>query len=728
MKQTMPETALILENQTLRAEFSGRSGALLQIEDRACGFSHLSGQAAVPFSAIRAGARVEEFERFHYQESKGRLELSWQLPGAVLHAVVRLLEDGLAFRFDLQQQTAGVYQAVEYPVIGGLVSQGERSLLAHPWATGVLMRDPASFLPEDGALRYAPYPECFSGAPMQMMTYFHKDQSGLYLVALDGRLHQKWLNAYTVDGALCLSHMYGFEDLRPGADIRMDYDFVLQVYEGKSWEQAAERYRGFALAQTWCPEDMPGRTFRQASWLREEVGYCTFGINAGYDRSHWLKRYREDIGCTGFHVLGPDWTNKPQTFDRGVPGGMADWLHTRFNAETLSQIKENGDRFAPFEFDFLVSLNQSDQELLKDNLQQFPLPSYSHDTYHFSMLCPAQPFTKSFHRERDVQVWKEAGIDAMYYDISANNLIKICTREDHHHTPGGGYEIARAYQDIFWDTRSALEEASETVIPLGSEQISEELLPCLDFYQARAWAQPASTLETWPIRPQMWSGQTRMIPLFDYVYHDVGPVRMDGWGKLVEETGELFYYTVAKVYLWGGIYQINHEYSPMEALEGRENPASEHYFRFDPQGYKYSPERARHLGLFAAARLGDAKDFWAYGRLLAMPELDLPRKDYTWYHYNHGQKDSSYKASGTYPAEAVFASLWQGAQGGRALFLANCDDRQHTLSQQALVGQLQANDAKLYRFGQHGKAVLVKNFGMTSSFPLEARGLYMLKI
>ena len=89
-------------------------------------------------------------------------------------------------------------------------------------------------------------------------------------------------------------------------------------------------------------------------------------------------------------------------------------------------------------------------------------------------------------------------------------------------------------------------------IPLGAEMMNEIYLPYLDFYQARAWGQPCSTLETWPFREQIRSGQVRMIPLFDYVYHEYGAVRMDGWGKLVNEIGSLFYHTVAKVYLWGG--------------------------------------------------------------------------------------------------------------------------------------------------------------------------------
>ena len=136
---------------------------------------------------------------------------------------------------------------------------------------------------------------------------------------------------------------------------------------------------------------------------------CTFGINAGHDRTKWLKRFHEDIGAPVFHVLGPDWTNTPQTFDSGIPGGMGDWVPTRFCQANLDAIRENGDYFAPFEFDFLVALNKSDPDLLQPNLQEFPKPTFSHDAYAFSMLCPCTRFTKDFHRERDravARIWR----------------------------------------------------------------------------------------------------------------------------------------------------------------------------------------------------------------------------------------------------------------------------------------------------------------------------------
>ena len=726
---------MILQNRNIRAIFCDRTGALLQIEDKLRNFCHLNAiEDTDPFHVERAGRMLKAYRDFHWERDEDSLQLYWTLTGAVLHASVGLLEDGLHFEFMLDGPKAYLYQAVEYPIIEGLTSHGDSSFLAHAYATGLLMRNPASFLPRTGGLRFCPYPESFSGASMQLMAYYHPGFGGLYLAAEDGAAHQKWLNAYAKKGQLGLSHMFGFEDVRGQGGIRQPYPFVLRLFDGNRWEEAAEMYRIFALTQPWCIKGRLADRRRNDDWLHEEVGYCTFGINAAHDRSHWLRRYRQDIGQNGFHVLGPDWTNKPQTFGSGVPGGYADWLPTRFDANTLRTIAQNGDRFAPFEFDFLVALNQSDTERLKDNLQSFPKPSLSHDGYRFNMLCPCQPFTQSFHCDRDVQVQRESECDAMYYDISANNLIKICMREDHAHRPGGGIELTGGYQTTYRETADALSKQARRTIPLGTEMMCEVFLREIDYYQARSWAQPCSTLETWPFRVQMISGQARMIPMFDYVYHEFGVVRMDGWGKLVEETGELYYYNVAKIYLWGGLYELNYEYSPMEELDGQENTGEEHYFTFDPQHCAYSPGRAAYLKVFAAARTGDAKPYWVYGRLLATPSIEVPQKEYSWYHYNHDQKSPSYRASGLYSAPAVVLSLFKDAQGTLACFMANADEKEHVIrfSLEDIMPGLSGAGLILYRFDTEGCARMEKDFSMQSGevrlLPLQARTLYMLEI
>jgi hypothetical protein len=75
------------------------------------------------------------------------------------------------------------------------------------------------------------------------------------------------------------------------------------------------------------------------------------------------------------------------------------------------------------------------------------------------------------------------------------------------------------------------------------------------------------------------------------VYSAYAPLRCDGWGKLTAETGDIIYYTIAKTYLWGGLFEINLEYSEMERINGTSNPGEEHFYHFEPKGFAYDPNR-----------------------------------------------------------------------------------------------------------------------------------------
>ena len=732
------KSSLILENEKVQLKINDATGSIDGLYDKKRGREYISDAAVLPpFRIVLTGEAEERGFEFSVRSVPDGLVLHWIMQGASLSAQVTLDEGGIAFCADFQNDKDSCIKAFEYPIIGPLRDFGLDGYLAHSYATGVLMRDPLAYLPETGGLRYAPYPESFSGSSMQFFTYYEKNLGGLYFAALDADAHQKWLNVYKDGNNLASSHMTGFEDVVPGSRIKMPYGFVIRFTGGKGWQEAAYIYKAWAINQPWC-RNGPARNRREeADWLRGKAGYCTFGINAGHDRVKWLSRYRQDIASPGFHVLGPDWTNKPQTFGWGVPGDLCDWLPTRFNQENLKTIRDNGDYFAPFEFDFLVGMKGSNPDKLRPHLQHFPNPTFSHDGYTFSMLCPCSGFTKDFHRVRDLAVVEESGADAMYYDISANNLIKICLDEHHGHAPGGGKELADGYAEVYEDTAEALRREAGKKIPLGSEMMNEIYLPYLDYYQARAWAQPCSTLETWPFREQMLNGLMRMIPLFEYVYHEMGAVRMDGWGKLVDEIGDLFFYNVAKVYLWGGLYEINHEYSPMEELEGEENSSQEHYFHFDPQHCAYAPERAAYLKQFAALRTGAGNPYLAYGRMTNEPEINSPETDYNWYHYNHGQKDPSYQAKGTYRAEAVVSSAYMDGFGSFALFLANADKESHmitfALSHEALgLGQ---GAKSLHLLSGFGETCIKMDLGMLHggeerafSLSLEPHMPYMLEI
>ncbi|HET6486264.1 MAG TPA: hypothetical protein VFH83_07575, partial [Spirochaetia bacterium] len=137
-----------------------------------------------------------------------------------------------------------------------------------------------------------------------------------------------------------------------------------------------------------------------------------------------------------------------------------------------------------------------------------------------------------------------------------------------------------------------------------------------------------------------------------------------------------------KTYLWGGLYEINHEYSPMEALDGVENSPSEHYFKFDPQGFAYDPDRAAFLARLAALRTGPANRYLAYGVMLRPPDVQPSDTRMSWFHYNSNQKTREYRDRGSIVVPGIIASAWQQGTGPSlsfAFLFANTEGKEVTV-------------------------------------------------
>jgi hypothetical protein len=621
---------------------------------------------------------IERFQSLTSTAVDNTMHLIFSFPQKiVVHARITLVEERISFSFHVENGGSREIRSLEYPILFGLTSFGHTDVLAHSYATGLLVKRPSTTFDDAmTGLRYSPYPESFSGSSMQFFAYYGKS-GGFLMMAEDEGKHQKWLNVYHREQRLLASHIHGYEHMGPGRDLRLPYDVSIRAFQG-DWMDAADLYKSWAINQSFVPE--PTLFRRHANWLYQDVGLATFGINAKHDRSLWLRRYHEDLGLPIFHILGPDWTNRTQDF-RGVkPAGLSEWLPTRFSRENLKTIKENGDYVAPFEFDFLINPNGVDHENIRPAMQVFPDHPKSHDGYTFNMLCPAHPFTKIFHVKRDLDILKETGVDSIYYDISANNLIKTCLSENHDHERGGGHEISDAYDTIYRETKEALEKHAEKPIPLGAEMANEVHLKTLDYVQARAWAQPASTLETYPFRQLIQNGKATVIPLFTYVYHEYGCLRLDGWGKLVIEIGTLFFHTVAKTYLQGGLYEINHEYSPMETIDGVENDPKEHYADFAKRGYAYAPERMSYIRQFAALRTKEGNPFLAYGKMTRPLSFVSAKTTFDYFHYNHNRQNDTYEARGTVTLDSIVHSAFERLDNDeKAYFFANTSNDKETL-------------------------------------------------
>lgn len=96
------------------------------------------------------------------------------------------------------------------------------------------------------------------------------------------------------------------------------------------------------------------------------------------------------------------------------------------------------------------------------------------NAYAFPFLCPTTDFTRTLHRERDLGLVRDPGVDGFYYDISANNVIAECVAADHPHRPGGGPEIAAAHAGLYRETRVAAEHEAGRPLAMGAEMINSD--------------------------------------------------------------------------------------------------------------------------------------------------------------------------------------------------------------------------------------------------------------
>jgi uncharacterized protein DUF6259 len=694
-----------IENEHLRIEIDPETGAVLQVENLACDLQLVTGAPAPPWRIrLLDGSLLEHPAEFRLERRTDGAELSWSTErGDVVQATIALAagEQNASFTVVLEPGQGSPVEAIEYPVLGGIGTLTGDDRLLHAYATGFLFENPVALFRSEGdgperGLLHSPYPEGFSGSTLQMMAYYAVGAGGFYFAAEDATGAQKWLNFYGEEGGHCRAAVaHGSPDI--SGPLAPPYPVIVGALTKGTWTEAADRYKAWAVNQPWCSRPLASRPDEER-WLHEDIGVATFGINASHDRALWLRTISEIAGVPVFHILGPNWTKEAQNYENHLPGGLDDWFPAQFHPANLEAIHDAGDRWAPFLFDLLFGASGSDNDEGTAALQSIPDPPLSFDKYEFPFLCPTTPFLRDLHRERDARIANEYGADAVYYDISANNVIKRCYSDGHGHPRGGGTFLVDAYRDLY-STPSA---------PRGTEMVNEVFIDRLDFYQARAEASPVTSFEADKFRDWIKDGRVEKVPLFAYVYHEFGPVRMDGWAKLSREHGDLFYWIGARVLAWGGLFELNYEFSPLETMDGQAEPLDEHYFPLPDHRYEIDPHKAAFVRELAAARTGPANPYLAYGTMLPPLELESPTIELPWLHYNSPPGWPAFGDSGVQAVSAVVHCAWRHGDAA-AVVLVNVDDVAHEVDLPANAGTLRLDGDCAYgatRISDGGRTAL----------------------
>jgi len=659
--------SVTVRSSALAADIDPATGAVVGLRQLGIELDLVRGPSGEPpFRLDLAGVGpVTDVLETRVEGSASGARITWRLSnGITVTGEVRPRGADLLFRASVVATGPATVERLTYPVlpaIGRLGGRG-RDHLVHSHATGMLFHDPLDLFEADPdnrrRLGRSPYPEGFAGATMQFLAYYADDLGGFLFATEDAGRAAKWLNVERAADGLVLSVVHKPDAPVAGAPFEPAYPVVVAPLVEGSWFEAGDRYGRWALGQDWA------KPVPRARWLREGVGICTFGINARHDRSRWLQAIHAAAGTPVFHVLGPDWAAAGQDYQGNLPRGTGDWFPARFADANVATIRANGDRWAPFEFDLLcadpvaggtepVSAARYRMDDAESGISDGGLP-------HFPFMCPGTAYWRDWHAVRDARLVRDHGADAVYYDISVNNVLLQCYANGHDHAPGAGNPVAAAFEAMYRETGAAMAQAAGAPVPMGAEMITEVSMPWFDYYQARGESGPYAPFEVAAFRDWLLDGRAEKIPLFTYVYGERAPVRMDGWAKLSRETGDLFYWTAATVLLNGGLFEVNAEFSALEALdEATWHDAADHYYPFADRRYPVDPDKARYLGAVARTRLGPALPYLARGRMTRPPDVDAPDVALDYFAYNMSTGESLYETRGRVSVPAVIARAWQ---------------------------------------------------------------------
>jgi hypothetical protein len=213
---------------------------------------------------------------------------------------------------------------------------------------------------------------------------------------------------------------------------------------------------------------------------------------------------------------------------------------------------------------------------------------------------------------------------------------------------------------------------------LGVETICETVVGSVDFYVARACAGPVGGLEAWFVGPEDPPGGARqLIPLFQAVYHDVGPVHEDGWLTLGDEQGDLFYWIAARIYLqWGGLLSLHYATNPPERVPGYDGPAELIHWNGARQTFTDLPDfdddKMAFVRDLARARTNFGRAFLAYGRMLRPVPFATPPIELEYHQRLHTQHDLQH--DGAWRTDAVMHAAWASNDGAMGLFFVNLQE------------------------------------------------------
>lgn len=603
--------------------------------------------------------------------------------------------DEVVFRLALEgNEYSDTVIDVEYPIVENIktLDTPEKDYFVCPYATGFSFNNPVKYFNEGtGGIGKSMglYPSGWYYT-MQFATYYSQGIGGFYWTTRDSADGIKSFSFTGDDGDLRMS-MYHYLDSMDDGDTSFDYDFAICNMNQGNWYEAAERYKDWAVQQDSLPEKLTERTDIDKK-LYEQTTLAIFG-------------YRADI--TGWKDMVSIYDMIASQIDNNILNVSI------YNVKKYYDlVREYGHTYIPFEFNSISDLEEyrSNKMINVRDMDQI----FSVNGIPFYYQCPYNEKWLEYRIEVDEGYLAQFDADGFYYDVAFTAVHPIqCFNETHDHKA-----LTNMLPYFYKQLKNSDTQAEQAgVYTVGTEMLTEKTIQYIDFYQARANAGLVGWMETDSIRPLLENGCAVKIPLFDYIYHEYGAVRVDGYLMPLDEIGQAYYNIVSYTVLNGGIPEYNPEYYPDDKI---------------PSSSMINIDMVQYLNKISNIRATFGKDYLVYGQMVRSPDVGTGSAEYEYFNSNIRPTCDTPYIGGTTVLDDVVVSAYKKNDGTVAVFLSNVTEKSidckfilHALRDYGIQsGQIRVTDTQ----GKTWNLTSFDNGDVGINLTLDAREAYMLEI
>lgn len=527
---------------------------------------------------------------------------------------------------------------VEYPILDGITTlqDKETDYFACPYATGYLFNNPVDAFNGEGGMglgkNLSLYPSGWYYT-MQFATYYSAGLGGFYWQTKDSGDTIKSLSFLGMGDTLKLSVYHYLDDVKSG-NTKFDYDFVISNMTEGNWYEAADKYRDWAEEQPWTVRGKLTERDNYDKVLYENTSLVNFGYRAN------------DTAWTDMISIYDQIASR---IDKSIFNVS---IHN--NKRYYDLVREYGHEFVCFEFPSISPSAEFYPNKMMNSQGHDMIYNLNGATWYYQ--CAANDDWLDYRMEVDEGYLETYDVDGFYFDVAFTAVHPIqCYDQRHSH--GSRVNVLKYFNK---QLQNAVDQSVEAGInSVGVEMITEQVLPYIDYYQARANGDILGWMEDGAIRYYVEEGIATKIPMFDYVYHEYGALRMDGYLVPDEQLSGGFYHTAAYTTLNGGITEFNFEFYPENKL---------------PAASIINVDMLDYVNTLGNVRCGFGKEYLAYGRMLRSPNIGTGKTEYECNNPNINPSCGTYPLSGTKAYNDVVVSAYE-ANGKVAIFFTNITNK-----------------------------------------------------